>query len=114
MKKFAADALKLFSNYHYPGNIRELANYVERVVIMASGDSIRMTDLEMLIPHLVQKEPTGNLKAACEQFEKEYIKKSIAQAGGNMTRAAEILGLERSHLYKKMKALGMNSKNNDS
>jgi two-component system nitrogen regulation response regulator NtrX len=113
-KKFSTDALKLFSNYAYPGNIRELANYVERVVIMAPGDSIKVADLETLIPHLVQKELTGTLKAACEQFEKEYIKKSISQAGGNMTRAAEILGLERSHLYKKMKALGMNPKNNNS
>lgn len=113
-KKFSADAMKLFSNYAYPGNIRELANYVERIVIMASGDSIKAADVEMFIPHLVEKAPTGTLKAACEQFEREYIKSSIARADGNMTRAAEILGLERSHLYKKMKALGMNQKDDNS
>lgn len=112
-KKFSADALKLFSNYPYPGNIRELANYVERVVIMVSGESITAAEIESFIPHLVEKAPTGTLKAACEQFEREYIKKSISRAGGNMTRAAEILGLERSHLYKKMKSLGMNSKDNN-
>jgi two-component system nitrogen regulation response regulator NtrX len=112
-KKFSADALKLFSNYPYPGNVRELANYVERVVIMVSGDAITAADIESFIPHLVEKAPTGTLKAACEQFEREYIKKSISRAGGNMTRAAEILGIERSHLYKKMKSLGMNSKDNN-
>jgi len=111
-KKFEDGAIKLFSNYSYPGNIRELANYVERVVIMVSGDTIAANDIEALLPHLVEKAPTGTLKAACEQFEKEYIKKSISQAGGNMTRAAEILGLERSHLYKKMKSLGMDLKEN--
>jgi two-component system nitrogen regulation response regulator NtrX len=109
-KKFEDGALRLFSNYSYPGNIRELANYVERVVIMAAGETIEAKDIESLIPHLVEKAPTGTLKSACEQFEKEYIKKSISRAGGNMTRAAEILGLERSHLYKKMKSLGIDLK----
>lgn len=106
-KKFEAGALRLFSNYPYPGNIRELANYVERVVIMAQGDIIGEKDIQEYIPHLVEKTPVGTLKAACEQFEAEYIRKSISQAGGNMTRAADILGLERSHLYKKMKSLGI-------
>jgi two-component system nitrogen regulation response regulator NtrX len=109
-KKFENSALRLFSNYSYPGNVRELANYVERVVIMAIGDVIDEKDIETYIPHLVEKAPAGTLKAACEQFEREYIKKTISQAGSNMTRAAEILGLERSHLYKKMKALGMDLK----
>ncbi|UCC80850.1 MAG: sigma-54-dependent Fis family transcriptional regulator [Candidatus Zixiibacteriota bacterium] len=106
-KKFETGALKLFLNYPYPGNIRELANYVERVVIMAPGEKIGEEDIESYIPHLVEKAAMGTLKAACEQFEIEYIKKSISQAGGNMTRAADILGLERSHLYKKMKSLGI-------
>ncbi len=111
-KSFKESALRLFSNYSYPGNIRELANYVERVVIMAPGETIGEKDIETYIPHLVEKAPAGTLKTACEQFEREYIKKSISQAGGNMTRAADILGLERSHLYKKMKSLGMDLKEN--
>jgi len=110
LKKFEDGALRLFSNFSYPGNIRELANYVERVVIMAPGETIEAGDIEALIPHLVEKAPTGTLKNACEQFEKDYIKKSISRAGGNMTKAADILGLERSHLYKKMKSLGIDLK----
>jgi two-component system, NtrC family, nitrogen regulation response regulator NtrX len=47
------------------------------------------------------------LKLASEQFERDYIARCIVRAGGNMTKAAELLGLERSHLYKKMKSLGM-------
>jgi two-component system nitrogen regulation response regulator NtrX len=113
-KKFENGALRLFSNYPYPGNIRELANYVERVVIMVPGEKINARDIEAFIPHLVEKMPAGTLKSACEQFERDYIRKSISQAGSNMTRAAETLGLERSHLYKKMKSLGMDLKDNKS
>lgn len=108
--KFDNSALKLLSKYQYPGNIRELANYVERVVIMSPNDKIGQKDIEDFIPHLVKNDSTGTLKAACEQFEKDYIRRSISQSGGNMTKAAEFLGLERSHLYKKMKALGMELK----
>jgi two-component system nitrogen regulation response regulator NtrX len=106
-KVFEVGAVRIFSEYSYPGNIRELANYVERVVIMAPGDSISAKDVETYIPHLSEKKPSGTLKSASEQFEREYIRNSIERAAGNMTRAAEILGLERSHLYKKMKSLGM-------
>lgn len=108
--KFDNSALKLLSKYPYPGNIRELANYVERVVIMSPNDKIGQKDIEDFIPHLARDESSGTLKTACEQFEKDYIRKSISQSGGNMTKAAEFLGLERSHLYKKMKALGMELK----
>lgn len=109
-REFEEKALKIFLGYSYPGNIRELANYVERAVIMAPGESISAKDIETYIPHLVEKKPTGTLKAASEQFERDYIKDSISRAEGNMTRAAEFLGLERSHLYKKMKSLGMDLK----
>ena len=106
-KKFEKSAMKLFCGYPYPGNIRELANYIERIVIMSSAEVIDGAEVARLLPNLTTEAPGGTLKAACDQFEKDYIRKTIAGAGGNMTRAAEILGLERSHLYKKMKSLGM-------
>jgi DNA-binding NtrC family response regulator len=102
--------MALFVKYSYPGNIRELANYVERIAIMSESEIIDSADIEGLLPHLVGEGPRGTLKIASEQFERGYIKKTITGAGGNMTRAADILGLERSHLYKKMKALGMEQK----
>lgn len=106
-KKFESAAIDIFRKYPYPGNIRELANYVERIVILTSGDKIDSVQVETILPQLAQIEASGTLKAASEQFERDYIKKTIARSGGNITRAAETLGLERSHLYKKMKSLGM-------
>ena len=106
-KKFESSAIDIFRRYPYPGNIRELANYVERIVILTSGDKIDSAQVETIIPQLAQIEASGTLKAASEQFERDYIKKTILRSGGNITRAAETLGLERSHLYKKMKSLGM-------
>ena len=109
-KRFDKAAMEIFSKYSYPGNIRELANYVERVVIMSESDVINTLEIESYIPHLIGESPVGALRIASEQFERDYIKKAIVRAGENMTRAAEILGLERSHLYKKMKSLGMKPK----
>lgn len=109
-RKFEKAAFDLFLKYPYPGNIRELANYVERIVIMSQSEKISSQEVETLLPHLVVREVGGTLKAASEQFERDYIRRTISGVGGNMTRAAEILGLERSHLYKKMKNLGMGQK----
>ncbi len=106
-KKFDKSAMRIFTAYPYPGNIRELANYVERIVIMSTADVITGDEVERLLPHLAGDNPMGTLKAACDHFERDYIKRTIDSVKGNMTRAAEILGIERSHLYKKMKALGM-------
>ena len=110
LRKFGKSAFDLFLKYPYPGNIRELANYVERIVIMSQSEKISSQEVEDLLPHLVLQDLHGTLKAASEQFERDYIRKTIAGAGSNMTRAAEILGLERSHLYKKMRSLGMGGK----
>lgn len=110
VKNFNKSAVKLLSGYSYPGNIRELANYIERIVIMSPLEIIDASEVENLIPGIAGSAPGGTLKAACEQFEREYIRKTLAMVDRSMTRAAEILGLERSHLYKKMKALGMENK----
>ena len=61
------------------------------------------------MPNLVQSDFEGTLKMASEQFERDYINKTLARANGNMSKAAELLGLERSHLYKKMKAMGIDT-----
>jgi two-component system nitrogen regulation response regulator NtrX len=106
-KKFERAAMDIFERYHYPGNIRELANYVERIVILSQAELIDINEIKNYLPQLAESEISGPLKLASEQFEREYITKCIARAEGNMTKAAELLGLERSHLYKKMKSLGM-------
>jgi two-component system, NtrC family, nitrogen regulation response regulator NtrX len=106
-KKFHKSAIEILERYHYPGNIRELANYVERIVILSQAETIDINEIKIYLPQLAESEFLGPLKLASEQYERDYIARCIVRAGGNMTKAAELLGLERSHLYKKMKSLGM-------
>jgi two-component system nitrogen regulation response regulator NtrX len=110
------DALATLKQYHWPGNVRELRNLVERVLIL--NPKIQRIDRKHL-PALVYREAgkTGNgngrgeefatLLEAREAYERDYILKKLDECHGNVSRAAEGLGLERSHLYRKMKALGV-------
>ncbi len=104
--------VEVLQNYSWPGNVRELRNLVERLLIMTTGDRIEMSDLP---PHLFQAEiPTvkvtpgsKSLKEIREMAEREYILQCLRACGGNVSRAARMLGLERTNLHKKMKALGI-------
>jgi two-component system nitrogen regulation response regulator NtrX len=114
------DALDALRQYHWPGNVRELRNLVERVLILnPKAQRIERKHL----PMLVAREPArdggkagarsddfSTLQEAREAYERDYILKKLDECAGNVTRAAEALGLERSHLYRKMKALGVNVK----
>ncbi|MGV8042434.1 MAG: sigma-54-dependent transcriptional regulator [Thermoanaerobaculaceae bacterium] len=107
-KRFSDEALARLQEHRWPGNVRELRNLVERLLIMAPGDEIRGVDVE---PHVPARAPSPRLellplKAARERFEREYIESVLASTGGNMSRAARLLGLERSHLYRKLRSLG--------
>ena len=114
------DALAALRQYHWPGNVRELRNLVERVLIL----NPRVQRIERKhLPMLVYRESrearesrsSGNFRSdefatlleAREAYERDYILKKIDECRGNITRAAEALGLERSHLYRKMKTLGV-------
>ncbi len=98
----APDAMKALCSYRYPGNVRELKNIAERITIYIDKPEATAADIRPLIPR-----DTGGtlapLKEAVEDFEAEYIARAIDVCGGNMTEAARRLGLERSHLYKKVK-----------
>ena len=114
-KVFAADAVALFQRYAWPGNVRELRNLIERLVIMASGDTITASDLTFLDQGAVAADaapPAGTgplmlLHDARDRFEREYILRALAEQHGNMSRTAEVLGVERSNLYRKMRAFGI-------
>ncbi len=102
------DALEALAAYHWPGNVRELKNVIERVLIL----NPRVMRIERKhLPPLTYKaaaRPTGefaSLQQARDAYEREYILKKIEEARNNISHAAELLGLERSHLYRKMKAL---------
>ena len=112
-KTVSVEALAYFLSYDWPGNVRELRNMVERLVIMAPRDVIGPEDLP---PPLRPKEtPVGaeeaqrerTLKEAREAFERAYVLAELRAHDGNVTRTAEKLGIERSHLYRKLKSYGI-------
>jgi two-component system nitrogen regulation response regulator NtrX len=104
------DALALLKQYHWPGNVRELKNVIERVIILNPHTTrIERKHLPMLVYRGTSRrgEEFSTLHQAREAYERDYILKKIDECHGNVSRAAEALGLERSHLYRKMKALGI-------
>jgi two-component system nitrogen regulation response regulator NtrX len=106
-------AIARLRSYRWPGNIRELRNVIERVVIMAPGDVITEHDLAFLAGSAVAGRTTDDaapavpLYTARDQFEREYILRQLAVQQGNISRTAEVLGVERSNLYRKMRAFGI-------
>ncbi|MBK5298037.1 MAG: sigma-54-dependent Fis family transcriptional regulator [Vicinamibacteria bacterium] len=114
-KAFTADAVALLQRYAWPGNVRELRNLIERMVIMVPGDTITAGDLAFLDRGTAAAEavpvagpgPLVPLHEARDRFEREYILRVLAEQHGNMSRTAEVLGVERSNLYRKMRAFGI-------
>ena len=104
------DALEVLAEYRWPGNVRELKNVIERMLIL-NPRTLRIERKHL--PPLTHKAGThsteefSTLQQARDAYEREYILKKIEEARNNISRAAELLGLERSHLYRKMKALGI-------
>ncbi len=113
-KELTEEAMRSISDYPWPGNVRELRNLMERIVIMNPQTRIdaRHIPLDRTRRAVFYKpaERFGSLQDVREAAEREYIGRKLEETGGNVTRAAEALGLERSHLYRKMKALGIASK----
>jgi two-component system, NtrC family, nitrogen regulation response regulator NtrX len=114
-KHFSESALELLSRYRWPGNVRELRNLVERMVIMVGGEHIEVRHLP---PALHRDSARGarahaahggfsSLQEARAAYERDYILRKLEENQGNVSRTAEVLGLERSHLYRKMKTLGI-------
>jgi two-component system nitrogen regulation response regulator NtrX len=113
-KAFDAASMTVLRGYAWPGNVRELRNVVERIAIMARGDNITATDLAFLegpgatAPmEMAGSGPIEPLHDARDRFEREYILRALAEQHGNMSRTAEVLGVERSNLYRKMRAFGI-------
>lgn len=105
------DALNALMQYHWPGNVRELKNVIERVVILnPTTTRVERKHLPMLVYRAPQASSDGGtLQQAREAYEREYILRKLDEYHGNVTRTAESLGMERSHFYKKMRALGLQS-----
>ena len=113
-KTFDSGARSTLQRYPWPGNVRELRNVIERLMIMVPGDAISSSDLGFLDPSGLPR-PAGDdasaerlsLHEARDRFERDLILRTLAEQQGNMSRTAEVLGVERSNLYRKMKAFGI-------
>jgi two-component system nitrogen regulation response regulator NtrX len=114
VKKFDRSAVGVLQRYPWPGNVRELRNVIERLMIMVPGDTISAADLSFLDPSGLQRAAVIDAPAerltlheARDRFERDLILRTLAEQQGNMSRTAEVLGVERSNLYRKMKAFGI-------
>jgi two-component system nitrogen regulation response regulator NtrX len=109
-KELTPEAYRVLCEHHWPGNVRELKNLIERIVIL--NPQVRV-DARHIPLTGVRKQPDrplerfGSLQEVREAAEREYILKKLEETNGNVTRTAELLGLERSNLYRKMKSLGI-------
>jgi len=97
---FSENAFMVLKNYHWPGNVRELENVVQRLVVMTEGDLIEVPDLPSLM-RFSALQKTG-LNRTLFEVETEYIRNVLTSVGGNKTRAAEILGIDRKTLREKL------------
>jgi two-component system, NtrC family, nitrogen regulation response regulator NtrX len=113
-KTFDPGAIAVLQRYAWPGNVRELRNVIERLMIMVPGDGITGTDVTFLQQNgAARPEPSEQaagrqtLHEARDQFERDLILRTLAEQQGNMSKTAEVLGVERSNLYRKMRAFGI-------
>jgi two-component system nitrogen regulation response regulator NtrX len=111
-KRFETEAMDALQNYSWPGNVRELRNTVERVVIMHARARVTAGEL----PPLGGEEPPAasfrfpSFKEATDAYHREFIQRKLSEAEGNVSRAAELMGVDRSHLYRRMRALGIQAR----
>jgi two-component system nitrogen regulation response regulator NtrX len=115
-KTFSPSALERLARYRYPGNVRELRNLVERLIIMTPGTRIGADAVDRVLGTAAVElgrdgidHDDARLAEQVRRFEKDRIEETLRLEGGNVTKAAARLGLERSHLYKKMRKLGIES-----
>jgi two-component system, NtrC family, nitrogen regulation response regulator NtrX len=119
VRRFQPAALDLLRRYHWPGNVRELRNFVQRLMILGTGEEVTREEVERTLSGQAPGEaelgeanlfPDLPLREAREQFERQYLIHQLERSEGNMTRLAERVGLERTHLYRKFKTLGIDPK----
>jgi two-component system, NtrC family, nitrogen regulation response regulator NtrX len=120
-RQFSADALVLLQTRDWPGNVRELRNNVERVMIMASGEPSE----EISAGHLTAEPAAVNhgamhdgllglpLREARDMFERDYIAAQLSRFSGNISKTANFIGMERSALHRKIKTIGLITKESD-
>ena len=118
-RQIGQDAMAVLQSHVWPGNVRQLRNNVERVMILAAGGPEAIVTADMLpqdVGSMVPAMPTSNngehimglpLREAREVFERDYLIAQISRFSGNISRTAEFVGMERSALHRKLKSLGL-------
>ena len=121
-REVSSEALAALQSGHWPGNVRQLRNNIERLMIMAGDEPGNLITAEMLATEAGSRSQSAMngaggevltalpLRDAREVFEKEYLLAQINRFGGNISRTASFIGMERSALHRKLKLLGVTSK----
>lgn len=112
-KRIQTPALQKLRSYYWPGNVRELKNTVERLIIMVSGEEVSLLDLPASI---LDENPTGQVgfpgswQEARREFERRFLVEKLVENDGNVSRTAEAIGMERTHLHRKLKSYNIKVK----
>jgi len=118
-RRFNVAAQNRLRNYGWPGNIRELKNLVQRLLILGAGEEIEVEEVEQALSSQPQRTTAGGvarsmydlpLREAREQFEREYLQHQLTACGGSVGKLAQVTGMERTNLYRKLRALGIDVK----
>jgi two-component system nitrogen regulation response regulator NtrX len=120
--RISEEAMAALQAHEWPGNVRQLRNIIERTIILAPGDRVSCIDVDLLPPEILDNQSAmggsttamaimgSPLREARESFEREYLKIQIRRFSGNISRTASFIGMERSALHRKLKALGIGEK----
>jgi two-component system nitrogen regulation response regulator NtrX len=106
-KDIDADVVPVLERYHWPGNVRELRNLVERMAILTAGNRITVESIPLEIRMPPASRPSA-LDEARDSAERDRIRQALDQTRGNVSSAARLLGIERTHLHKRIRSLGLN------
>ncbi|HEX6913057.1 MAG TPA: helix-turn-helix domain-containing protein, partial [Longimicrobium sp.] len=106
---FDSDAMRALLDYAWPGNVRELAHTVERAVLLAGGDRVMAVDLNLRPVAAARGGGAGLEDMPLEDVERHLIRKALDRHGGNVSQAAEALGLSRSALYRRLEKHGLDT-----
>jgi DNA-binding NtrC family response regulator len=117
-RRFPVAVQNFLRNYAWPGNIRELKNLVQRLLILGAGEEVSLDEVRSALGESLNlAKPAGQpdffglpLKEARDRFEKAYLEYHLEKYGGNVARLSQAIGLERTHLYRKLNSLGVNFK----
>ena len=123
--ELSKDAMAALQAHDWPGNVRQLRNIIERTLILTPGDRVGCIEIDLLPPEIIDNQGSAGLggapmaimgsplREARESFEREYLKIQIRRFSGNISRTASFIGMERSALHRKLKALGLGDKRDE-